>query len=176
MPNDVYSARANELPVATGIAREDLRELAHKLGGVLASTYVLYHKTHAYHWNVTGPLFYSVHKLTDAQYQDLAAAIEEIAERTRALGFAAPVGLSGYIKESVVKDVSGVPSAGDMVAELADDHQAVAVQLRNVVDEAETVDDVFTADLLTARIGVHEEAAWMLNALLVDASDGSSTN
>jgi len=172
MSNDSYSVRAKELPAVSGVAREDRKALAAHLGGVLASTYVLYHKTHAYHWNVTGPLFYSVHKLTDAQYQDLARAIDAIAERIRSIGFAAPVGLTAYVGDSVVDDVAGSPNAGEMVAELAQDHQSVAKYIRSVVEEAEKAEDVFTADLLTARIGVHEEAAWMLNALRVQNAEG----
>ncbi len=173
MNNPAFDAVSEELPVRTGIARDDRRELARELGKALASFYVLYHKTHGYHWNVTGPMFYSVHKLTDDQYQDLAEAIDAVAERIRSIGFAAPVGLSAYLKDSVVKDVDGLSSARDMVAELANDHQAVAKQLRDVVERAEGVDDVYTADLLTARIGAHEEAAWMLNSLIVDGAEAA---
>jgi len=168
MSNPAFDAVAKELPVDTGVAREDRRELARDLGKALASFYVLYHKTHGYHWNVTGPMFYSVHKLTDDQYEDLADAIDALAERIRSIGFAAPVGLGAYIGDSVVKDVDGLKPAGEMVQELAEDHQKVAAQLRDIVEKAEKADDVFTADLLTARIGAHEEASWMLNALIVD--------
>ncbi|WDI31059.1 DNA starvation/stationary phase protection protein [Hyphococcus flavus] len=167
MTNEIYSARAIELGGGGGVARSDRKTLAGMLGAALASTYTLYHKTHAYHWNVTGPLFYSLHKLTDEQYLDLAEAADAIAERIRAIGFAAPVGLAGYADNDVVRDVEGTPSAGDMIAELASDHIAVAAQLRDFVEEADNTGDVYTADLLTARIGVHEEAAWMLNAMLV---------
>lgn len=155
-----------DLPLNSDIARTDRKELAGALGDVLASSYVLYHKTHAYHWNITGPMFYSVHKLTDEQYQDLAEAIDDIAERIRALGFTTPVGLSSYTDSSIVKDTDGLPKPEEMVEQLAKDHQAVAAMIRTAVNEAEKVDDVYTADLLTARIGVHEEAAWMLSALI----------
>ena len=154
-----------DLPMDSGIERKDRKKLAELMGGVLASSYVLYHKTHAFHWNITGPLFYSVHKLTDSQYQDLAGAIDDVAERVRALGFPAPSGLGRYIKESVVEDETDLTDAKAMIKQLADDHQAIAAQLRKAVMEAEQAEDVYTADLLTARIGAHEEAAWMLNAL-----------
>ncbi|MEM1380735.1 MAG: Dps family protein [Pseudomonadota bacterium] len=152
--------------VSNGVEREDRQALSALLGKALASTYVLYHKTHAFHWNVIGPMFYSIHQLTDAQYKDLAGAIDDIAERIRAIGFRTPTGLSRYVKESCVADETDVHDAAAMVEQLASDHLAVAVQLRDAVKEAETRDDVYTADLLTARIGVHEEAAWMLRALI----------
>ena len=173
MSNHAFEARGDELPLDTGLVRNDRKALAGLLGRALASSYMLYHKTHAYHWNVTGPIFYSVHKLTDEQYQDLAGAIDEIAERIRALGFSAPIGLRQYGEISVVSDVEGTPKAGEMVRELAEDHQRVAGLLRRIVEEAERVEDVYTADLLTSRIGVHEEASWMLMAMLVEDSNGS---
>ena len=157
--------KVQEMPVKTGVDRGDRKKLAELMGQILASSYVLYHKVHAFHWNVTGPLFYSVHNLTEDHYKDLAEAIDDIAERIRAIGFGAPTGLSKYLEESVVADVSDAPTAENMVLELAKDHQAIASQIRGAVLEAEKVDDVYTADLLTARIGAHEEAAWMLNAI-----------
>lgn len=168
MPNDPLNARAEELPVNTGIDKKDRKVLAEHLGDVLASTYVLYAKTHNFHWNVAGPLFYGVHKLTDEQYNDLAKAIDEIAERTRAIGFPALRGLGTYIERSAVSDTSKIPDTRKMVEILAKDHQAVAGQIREAVGEAEKAHDVYTADLLTARIGFHEEAAWMLNAILAE--------
>ena len=155
-----------ELPVKTGIDRKDRKMLSELMGRALASTYVLYHKTHAFHWNITGPLFYSVHNMTEDQYNSLAEAIDDIAERIRAIGFRAPTGLAAYIADSRVEDVVDDKDAEGMIRQLANDNQLVATQLRDAVMEAEKVDDVYTADLLTARIGAHEEAAWMLNALV----------
>lgn len=163
----VLKTKSEELPVRTGIDRKDREKLAELMGRALASTYVLYHKTHAYHWNISGPLFYSVHKMTDEQYQDMAEAIDNIAERIRAIGFSTPTGLKRYLSESVVDDATETPEAGGMIAELASDHQKIATQLREAVKAADEADDVYTADLLTARIGAHEEAAWMLNAIIV---------
>lgn len=161
---------AEELPVETGVKKADRRRLADVLNQSLAGTYVLYAKTHAFHWNVAGPQFYGIHKLTDEQYQDMAAAIDEIAERVRAIGFPAMSGLGNYLAASPVEDVdvSEMPDARDMVMQLAQDHQTMAAKLRKAVSVAEQADDVYTADLLTARIGVHEEAAWMLNAIVAE--------
>lgn len=170
MTQAALSIVAAELPVATGVKKSDRKSLADLLGDALASSYVLYHKIHAYHWNVSGPFFYSLHKLTDAQYRDVAEAIDAIAERIRSIGFAAPVGLSRYVERSVVSDVVEIKTAGEMVAELSQDHQKVAKQMRETVKAADDADDVYTADLLTSRIGAHEEAAWMLNAILVDGA------
>lgn len=155
-----------ETEIKSAVNRDERKALSKRLGDVLASSYVLYHKIHAYHWNVVGPLFYAVHKLTDEHYQDIAGAIDEIAERIRALGFPTPVGLSSYMENSVVKDVSGLPTAEEMIRELSADHHRLSEQMRKAVEEADKHDDVFTADLLTARIGAHEEAAWMLTSLL----------
>lgn len=148
----------------TDIRKDDRIRLAEKLGETLASTYVLYQKTQSVHWNVTGPMFVSVHKLTEAQYEDLADAVDEIAERIRALGAKTPVGLSTYINNSVIDDQTEWGDVDAMLKQLANDNIAVANQMREFVKIAEEADDVFTADLLTSRIGALEEASWMLSA------------
>lgn len=163
----MFDTRAEKIPTRSSIAAKDREKLADLLGQALSSTYVLYHKTQAFHWNVAGPLFFAVHNLTEKQYKELAEAIDDMAERIRAIGFPAPIGLAAYARDSAVSDVTEFPETGDMIVELARDHQTVANQLREIVKEAEKVDDVYTADLLTARVGAHEEAAWMLNSLLV---------
>jgi len=148
------------------IKKTDRAKMAEKLGATLASTYVLYQKTQSVHWNVTGPLFVSVHKLTEGQYEDLAASIDAIAERIRALGAKTPVGLSTYINESVIDDQVEWGDVEAMLKQLSNDNLAVANQMREFVKIADEADDVFTADLLTARIGALEEASWMLSASL----------
>jgi starvation-inducible DNA-binding protein len=169
MSTQALDVKAIELELETGVSHKDRKDLARHLNMALASTYTLYAKTHTYHWNVAGPLFYSVHKMTEEQYQDMAAAIDAIAERVRAIGFAARGGLETFRQNSCIADVKdSVLSARDMVAELSADHQKLAQELRHAVAEADKLDDVFTADLLTARIGFHEEAAWMLGALLAN--------
>ena len=150
----------------TDIKKTDRAKMAEKLGQALASTYVLYQKTQSVHWNVTGPLFVGVHQLTEGQYEDLAASIDAIAERIRALGAKTPVGLSTYINNSVIDDQVEWGDVEAMLKQLSSDSLAVANQMRDIVKLAEEADDVFTADLLTARIGALEEASWMLSASL----------
>ncbi|ATW03489.1 DNA starvation/stationary phase protection protein [Sphingopyxis sp. BSNA05] len=162
MTATIKSAELREMK--SDIKKADRATMAEKLGEALASTYVLYQKTQAVHWNVTGPQFHGVHKLTEAQYEDLAASIDEIAERIRALGAKTPVGLSTYIENSAIKDQVKYGDVESMLKQLSDDTLTVADQMREFVKTAEEADDVFTADLLTARIGVLEESSWMLSA------------
>ena len=164
MTTTIKSAELREMK--TDIKKADRAEMAAKLGDALASTVVLYYKTQSVHWNVTGPLFGTVHQLTEGQYEDLAASIDEIAERIRALGAKTPVGLSTYVKNSVIDDLTEWGDVDDMLKQLTSDNLAVADQMREFVKIAEEADDVFTADLLTARIGALEEASWMLSANL----------
>lgn len=165
MTDNALHVSAQEIPLESGIEHGNRKALAHLLNRFLASTYVLNAKTQAVHWLVEGPMFYSVHKLTESHYEDMQDAIDEIAERVRSLGFFPISSLAGMIKMSDVTELDGENTVAEMVAALADDHQAVARQARLAVAEADTADDVFTADLLTTRIGVHEKASWMLNAL-----------
>jgi len=162
MTSTIKSAELREMK--SDIKKADRATMAEKLGEALASTYVLYQKTQAVHWNVTGPQFHGVHKLTEAQYEDLAASIDEIAERIRALGAKTPVGLSTYIENSAIKDQVKYGDVESMLKQLSEDTLTVADQMREFVKTAEEADDVFTADLLTARIGVLEESSWMLSA------------
>lgn len=151
--------------VNTGIEANDRQEVAKALQHGLADTYSLYLKTLGVHWNIVGPSFYSVHKLTEAQYEDMHAAADVVAERIRALGHLAPASFGDYTKLSIV-DSSETPKDADaMLQGLIADNEAVAKRMRDFVEVAEEADDVFTADLLTARIGKHEENAWMLRAL-----------
>lgn len=151
--------------VNTGIGAKDRKEVAKALQHGLADTYSLYLKTLGVHWNIVGPSFYSVHKLTEAQYEDLHAAADVIAERIRALGHIAPASFGDYTRLSVV-DSSETPKAADaMLLGLIADNESIAKRMRDFVEIAEDADDVFTADLLTSRIGKHEENAWMLRAL-----------
>lgn len=148
--------------VETGVS--NVPNIADGLTQALADTYRLMFKTHAYHWNVEGPLFHSIHVLTEGQYNDLFKAADVVAERIRALGYLAPWQLADIIKGSVVEDPSKLPSAQDMVADLAADHEAIAKRLRDVIEVAEKGNDPVTADLLTARCAFHEKSAWMLRA------------
>jgi len=154
------------LPISTGIDKGDRKQLADLLEKALANTYVLYTKIQGVHWNVTGPHFYGIHKMTQEQYEDLAQANDDLAERIRALGYLAPTTMARFIQMSDVKEAGHEPDARKMLEVLARDHQTVAKVMRDAVSEAGKVDDVFTADMLTARIGTHEKFAWMLRASL----------
>jgi starvation-inducible DNA-binding protein len=153
------------IPVTIGLEREDRKHLAALLEKALSDTYVLYAKIQGVHWNVAGPMFLAVHKMTEEQYEDLATSIDEIAERIRALGYLAPTKLARFIEMSDIDEAGHEPNTHTMIDILARDHQTVAKSLREAVGEADKVDDVFTADMLTARIGKHEHFAWMLRAL-----------
>lgn len=154
--------------VGTGLKRQDTAKLAKYLSNALADTYILYLKTQGTHWNVVGPLFYGLHKLTEEQYQSLAEAVDNIAERIRAIGHIAPSSFSEFEELSIVKSTAMRDSAADLITMLIDDNRAIADRLRKAVIAASEVDDVSTADLLTKRIGIHEEAAWMLRSLITE--------
>jgi starvation-inducible DNA-binding protein len=157
---------AKEVPVENGVERKDRRDLAKMLTQIVGSSHVLYAKIRGVHWNVVGPAFYSLHKMTEEHYEDLNTAIDDMAERIRSIGFPAPTGLSEMIENSEISDQTKLLATNDMVKELVEDHEKMARLLRDGVAAAEEVDDVKTADMLTERIGVHEEAAWMLRATI----------
>ncbi|MDW4499900.1 DNA starvation/stationary phase protection protein [Sulfitobacter sp. D35] len=142
--------------------------VAEGLTDVLSDTYRLMFKTHAYHWNVEGPLFYSLHKLTEEQYENLFQAADDLAERIRALGHMAPLKLDDIVKASTVKDLDKTPSAKEMVTDLAADHERIAHRLHALAELAAENRDVVTDDLATARSAFHEQAVWMLNAIVAD--------
>ncbi|MFW5969114.1 MAG: Dps family protein [Halofilum sp. (in: g-proteobacteria)] len=145
---------------------EHSKEVADELAKLLAESYTLYLKTHKYHWNVVGPMFHSLHLLFETQYTELATAVDDIAERIRALGHKAPGSYGEFAKLSSVKDAEGDPDAEGMVKELADDHRTVAERANKIMGLAGKHDDEGTAALASARIEVHEKAVWMLSAHL----------
>ena len=139
--------------------------IAEGLSDLLADTYRLTFKTHAYHWNVEGPLFFSLHKLTEEQYENLFDAADELAERVRALGKLAPARLDAIVSASIIKDKDKTPSAGEMCTDLAEDHERVAHRFHALIELAEENKDPVTADLATERSAFHEQAAGMLRAI-----------
>ncbi len=149
--------------VDTGVQKTGA--IAEGLADVLADTYRLIFKTHAYHWNVEGPLFYSVHNLTEGQYEDMFEAADELAERIRALGHLAPQRMAQIMEMSKVGDREGDLSAGDMIEDLAADHEKVAHRLHALAELSGPANDIVTEDLATERSAFHEKAAWMLRAL-----------
>ncbi|MFM8674222.1 MAG: Dps family protein [Vulcanococcus sp.] len=153
-------------PIDIGIPAEQRRQVAEGLGRVLADSTVLYGKTHGFHWNVTGPMFNTLHLMFMEQYTELWTALDEIAERIRALGHMAPFGGSTYRDLSTIPESNGVPPAMAMVRELVEGHEAVARTIRSVFELADGANDQPTADLLTQRLQIHEKTAWMLRSLL----------
>jgi starvation-inducible DNA-binding protein len=136
------------------------------LSELLASSYTLYLKTHNYHWNVTGPMFTTLHTLFETQYTELALAVDQIAERIRTLGAFAPGSYSAFSKLSAVQEETGRPDAKEMIRVLVADQQTIASTARRVIEAAEAAKDQATADLGTRRIDIHEKNAWMLRSHL----------
>jgi starvation-inducible DNA-binding protein len=149
-----------------GISQDDRREIAQGLSRLLADTYTLYLKTHNFHWNVTGPMFNTLHLMFEEQYTELSAAVDLVAERIRALGFPAPGSYKDYARLSSIGETEGVPSAEEMIGLLVEGQEAVTRTARSVFEVAERANDQPTADLLTQRMQVHEKTAWMLRTLL----------
>ena len=149
-----------------GIAEGPRKAIADGLSRLLADEYTLYLKTHNFHWNVTGPMFNTLHLMFETHYTEAALAVDLVAERIRALGFPAPGTYGQYVKLSSIKETEGVPAAMDMVRLLVQGHEACAKTARSVFPLADQASDEPTADLLTQRLQVHEKTAWMLRALL----------
>ena len=149
-----------------GIQETDRKAIAEGLSRLLADTYTLYLKTHNFHWNVTGPMFQTLHLMFETQYNELALAVDLIAERIRALGYPAPGTYAEYSKLSSIKEEAGVPKAEDMIRQLVAGQEAVVRTARSVFPTVEKANDEPTADLLTQRMQIHEKTAWMLRSLL----------
>ena len=149
-----------------GIAEKDRAKIAEGLSRLLADTYTLYLMTHNFHWNVKGPMFQTLHLMFEAQYNELALAVDLIAERIRALGFPAPGTYKAYAKLSSIPETDGVPEARDMIRLLVEGQEAVVRTARSVFPLVDKANDEPSADLLTQRMQVHEKTAWMLRSLL----------
>ncbi len=149
-----------------GINEQDRRTIAQGLARLLADSYTLYLKTHNYHWNVTGPQFNTLHQMFEAQYTELALAVDEIAERIRALGEPAPGSYKAYAKLTSIEEEEAVPNAEEMLRQLLKGQETVVRTARSVIGAAEAANDEPTADLLTQRMQVHEKNAWMLRSMV----------
>ena len=154
------------MDINIGISESERSDIADKLSGLLADSYSLYLKTHNYHWNVTGPQFNTLHEMFETQYSELAIAIDDIAERIRALGVKAPGSYREFSERTSIADASGAESAEDMVRLLVEGQETVAKTAREAFPVAEAANDEPTADLLTQRMQVHEKNAWMLRSML----------
>ena len=149
-----------------GINTSDRQDIASGLSKLLADSYSLYLKTHNYHWNVTGPQFNTLHTMFEQQYTELAAAVDEIAERIRALGIKAPGSYSAYAALTSIDEGSGDERAEEMIRQLVIGQETVARTAREAFPAAEKDSDDPTADLLTQRMQIHEKNAWMLRSML----------
>ncbi len=153
-------------PVNIGISESDRAEIAKGLSRLLADTYTLYLKTHYFHWNVTGPLFNSLHLMFETQFNELALAVDAIAERIRTLGYPAPGSYSEFAELTSIEETRTVPDAEEMVRLLVEGNEAVVRTARSIFPSAERANDESTADLLTERMSIHEKTAWMLRSNL----------
>lgn len=147
-----------------GINESNRIAIADGLKKLLADSYTLYLQTHNFHWNVTGPQFRELHLMFEEHYTELAIAVDDIAERIRTLGIAAPGTYRSFAQLSSIKEVDGVPAAFDMVKLLLQGHEAVVKTCRSVLKQAQEADDESTSALVGDRMRVHEKTAWMLRA------------
>jgi len=153
-------------PVNIGISEQDRKEIAEGLSRLLADTYTLYLKTHYFHWNVTGPMFHSLHNMFETEYTELAVAVDDIAERIRTIGYPAPGSYSEFVELSSIPETRGVPEAEEMVRLLVEANEAVVRTAREAFPAAERANDESSVDLLTERMRTHEKTAWMLRSML----------
>ena len=154
------------MPINIGIEKKDRTEIAKGLARLEADTFSLYLKTHNFHWNVTGPMFQTLHLMFEEQYNELWTAVDLIAERIRSLGVFAPGTYSEFQKLSSIQETSGTPEATEMIRLLVEGHETAARTAREVFTTADEANDQPTADLMTERMQQHEKTAWMLRSLL----------
>ncbi len=154
------------MDVNIGIDSKHREQIALGLSKVLADSYTLYLKTHNFHWNVTGPMFQTLHLMFEQHYNELALAVDAVAERVRALGFPAPGTYKQFVALSSIQEEDAIPKAQDMIRLLVQGHEAVARTARAAFVTAEEANDQPTCDLLTQRMQIHEKTAWMLRSLL----------
>ncbi|MDH4124889.1 MAG: DNA starvation/stationary phase protection protein [Gammaproteobacteria bacterium] len=154
------------MQINIGIDEVQRGKIAAGLSKLLADSYTLYLKTHNYHWNVSGPHFSALHQMFETQYVELAAAVDEIAERIRALGVRAPGSYTAFAELASVREASGDEDAAEMIRQLVLGQEAVARTAREVFAEADAANDEPSADLLTQRMQIHEKNAWMLRSML----------
>lgn len=166
MTHAVLKNKITELGPDMGIRADQRHAVAKSLGDALADAFRLYFNTQSLHWNVEGPTFYSLHKLTEEQYETLHSSVDTIAERIRALGIPAPQSLQGLDERSAIGDLPASADLKERIETLIRDFEVAGIRLKRIVREAEEVDDIKTADLLTEQLGNYEEFAWMLRATI----------
>ena len=149
-----------------GISEASRKDIVKGLSHFLADTYTLYLKTHFFHWNVTGPMFQTLHLMFEGQYTELWTSVDTIAERIRSLGSTAPGSYKDFSQLTTIPETEGVPMAEKMIQELVSGHEAVCRTARALIPAAEEAHDEATMDLLTQRLQIHEKTAWMLRSML----------
>lgn len=154
------------MKIDTGITEADRQKIAEGLAKLLADSYTLYLKTHNFHWNVTGPMFSTLHTLFETHYTELATAVDEIAERIRALGVVAPGSYKQFSELSTIKEETDVPKAEDMIKQLIQGQETIVQTAREIFPLVDAANDEPSADLLTQRMQIHEKNAWMLRSHL----------
>lgn len=154
------------MDINIGIPETQRKAIAEGLSKLLADSYTLYLKTHNFHWNVTGPMFNTLHLMFEGQYTEMALAVDLIAERIRALGIYAPGSYAAFAKLTSIQEADAVPKAEEMIRQLVLGHETVTATARGLVKTAEAANDQPTLDLLTQRMQLHEKTAWMLRSLL----------
>lgn len=150
--------------LSIGIGEEHREKIARGLSAVLADTYMLYLKTHNYHWNVTGPMFHTLHLQFEEHYTEMAAAIDLIAERIRSIGYRAPGSFREFVQLTAIKEDEDTPDAPTMIRRLVQDHETVMRSARSVVEVCAEASDEASLDLMTERLTVHSKTAWMLRS------------
>jgi len=159
-------ASAMGMEIDIGIDKKDRKAIADGLSHLLADTYTLYLKTHNYHWNVTGPMFQTLHLMFMTQYNEMWLALDLVAERIRTLGHVAPGTYKAFSKLASIKEEEGVPAATQMIRNLVKGHEQAAKTARGILPIVNEANDQPTVDLLTQRLQLHEKTAWMLRSLL----------
>lgn len=162
---------ASAMTINIGIKEKDRKKITQGLSYLLADTYTLYLTTHNFHWNVTGPMFQTLHLMFETHYNELWMATDIIAERIRSLGEYAPGSYHAFSKLTSIKEPEMVPTAREMIERLVEGHETVCRTAREVFPAVEAASDEASADLLTQRIQIHEKTAWMLRSLLADQAE-----
>lgn len=166
--SNVLDVKAGTDIVGTGLKQSARHDIATDLSKILADSYLLVIKSHVYHWNVVGPLFRSIHEMTEQHYEEIFAACDVLAERVRALGFPAPIAKGGMLFDGLIGIKAIAPTAHEMVGDLVADHEALCRKMRKAAEKADAAEDFVTHDLLTGRLAYHEKVAWMLRAVIAE--------
>ena len=161
-----FNHNKRKVALNTGLNENAREQVSERLKSVLADSYLLMLKTHYYHWNVTGPLFKSLHDLTEEQYTDLFGAIDDLAERIRALGHEAPGSIAAYSKLGSIEDAKSDLSDMEMAADLVKSHESLIKGLRDTLNVADQASDEVTVDMMVDRLSMHEKYAWMLRSFI----------